>query len=212
MRHSCQCPQTAARTVASSSASRRAAFDQGNTSSCYLAARHAALMPVPPDGCDDSDVFDCGARHHAERFSTGAAPHASPQRGMRHSCQCPRCEDSGVFVGITPSGFRSGQHLELLLGNVARGTHAGASRRLRRQWHLLLRNSASHRDARRDSTILLTILSAFCWHRWRVLGCNLYGRWVSNLTQFFFIHLGLLSLIIAMMASTASLNFNVREH
>jgi hypothetical protein len=76
----------------------------------------------------------------------------------------------------------------------------------------IFQNSASHRGARRDSTILLTILSAFCWHRWRVLGCNLYGRWVSNLTQFSFIHLGLLSLIIAMMASTASLNFNGREH
>ena len=115
----------------------------GSTSSCSLATWHVALMLVPPDGCDDNDVFDCGARHHAERFSTGAAPHASPQRGMRHSCQCPRCEDSGVFVGITPSGFRSGQHLELLLGNEARGTHAGASRRLRRQHRLRLHCLAS---------------------------------------------------------------------
>jgi hypothetical protein len=136
---------------------------------------------------------------------------------MRHSCRClstaaTTAESSTVELGNTPSGLRPEQHHMLLLGNVARGTHAGASRRLRRQWHLLLRNSASHRGARRDSTILLTILSAFCWHRWRVLGCNLYGRWVSNLTQFSSIHLGLLSLIIAMMASTASLNCNGREH
>jgi hypothetical protein len=67
-------------------------------------------MPVPPYGCDDSDIFDCGARHHAERFSIG---------------------------DITTT--------MLLLPNVACGTHASASRWLRRRWHLRLWGSASRR-------------------------------------------------------------------
>ena len=72
------------------------------------------------------------------------------------------CEDSGVFVGITPSGFRPGQHLELLLGNAACGTHAGASRRLRRQRSLRLWSSATHRvDFDRSST---TCCSSATWH------------------------------------------------
>ena len=86
-----------------------------STSSCSLATWHVALMPVPLDGCDDSDVFDCGARHHAERFLTGAAPHASPRRGMRHSCRClstaaTTATSSTAGLGIMPSGFRPGQH------------------------------------------------------------------------------------------------------
>ena len=86
-RHSCRCLQTAAMTAASCRAelsTTPSGLRPGSTSSCSLATWHVALMLVPPDGCDDNDVFDCGARHHGERFSTGAAPHASPRRGMRH--------------------------------------------------------------------------------------------------------------------------------
>ena len=162
---------------------------------CSSATWHVALMPVPPDGCDDSGVFLCGARLHAERFLTGDSTttmlllpsaargtHAGASRRLRrqrrlrlwgsascraafdrgsttcwsstrHAALMPvppdGCEDSGVFVGITPSGFRPGQHLELCLGNAARGTHASASRRLRRRQRrlLLLRGSAAHRPA-----------------------------------------------------------------
>ena len=138
-RHSCRCLQTAAMTAASCRAelsTTPSGLRPGSTSSCSLATWHVALMLVPPDGCDDNDVFDCGARHHAERFSTGAAPHACPQRGMRHSCRClstaaTTAESSTAELGNTPSGLRPGQHHMLLLGNVARGTHVGASRRLR---------------------------------------------------------------------------------
>jgi len=79
---------------------------------CSSATWHVALMPVPPDGCDDSGVFLCGARLHAERFLTG---------------------DSTTTM--------------LLLPSAARGTHAGASRRLRRQRRLRLWGSASCRAA-----------------------------------------------------------------
>ena len=61
----------------------------GSTSSCSSATRHVALMLVPLDGCDDSGVFDRGARHHAEWTSTAAAPNAGPrQPGTWHSCWC----------------------------------------------------------------------------------------------------------------------------
>jgi hypothetical protein len=30
-------------------------------------------MPVPPDGCDDTIVFDCMAWHRTKRLLTGAA-------------------------------------------------------------------------------------------------------------------------------------------
>ena len=117
MRHSCRCPQMAARTVASSSASRRAAFDRGNTSSCALATRHVALMPVPLDGCDDSVVFDCGAWHRAKRLLTGAATLAAPrQRGTRHSWRCLQVATIAAVLtaglGIAPSGL-STLHLRL---------------------------------------------------------------------------------------------------
>ena len=93
-------------------------------------------MPVPPDGCDDSDIFDCGARHHAERFSIG---------------------------DITTT--------MLLLPNVACGTHASASRWLRRRClqtaartaassSFLLRNSASCRAVfDRGSKLLVQIVN-----------------------------------------------------
>ena len=135
-------------------ASHQAAFDRGSNTTCSSITRHVALMAVPP-GCDDSGGFDCGAWHRAERSFDSASSTAelgtTPsglQPGSTPSCSSATwhaalmsvppdgCDDSSVLscgAEHHAEWTSAGQHLELLLGNVARGIHAGASRRLRRQ-------------------------------------------------------------------------------
>ena len=117
-----------------SSAPRRVDFDRGSTTCCSSVSGHVALMLVPPDGCDDSGVPSSGARHHTEWTLTAATPYSAPrQRGSWHSCWClstaaTTVESSTAELGTTQSGLRPRQHQMLVLGNRARGTHAGASR------------------------------------------------------------------------------------